>query len=226
MVSSFSNPGFPHVHAHPTRLPAMDASLSAAIDSFEASMRAALRDAIREALDSAFVNFTTNFSRDWALLRRDSTLRAEGVSDPVPTISDDTQSIDLSHPGLQGDDIPPRLPSPIEVHSVPPLFSSSPLLREIAAPSVKPQLNSNASMAAHTNIAHHFRATRKLQQVCRVLGSTTGKAAYSEFSVRNESNFLDSLSTMIHSLGSPERSNFLPTSALPRPKRSKLPQLI
>ncbi|KAM1089162.1 hypothetical protein ACFX19_017180 [Malus domestica] len=68
MVSSFSNLGFPPVDAHPTRLPAMDAHLSAAIDSFEASMRAALHDAIREALDSAFANFTTNFSRDWALL--------------------------------------------------------------------------------------------------------------------------------------------------------------
>ncbi|KAM1453841.1 hypothetical protein FF1_003446 [Malus domestica] len=101
MVSSFSNPGFPPVDVHPTRLPAMDARLSAAIDSFEASLRAALRDAIREALDSAFANFTTNFSRDWALLRRDSVLRAEGVSDPVPTTSDDTQSIDLGHPDFK-----------------------------------------------------------------------------------------------------------------------------
>ncbi|KAM1618082.1 hypothetical protein ACFX1R_018283 [Malus domestica] len=63
MVSSFSNPGFPPVDAHPTRLPAMDAHLPTAIDSFEASMRAALHDAIREALDYAFANFTTNFSR-------------------------------------------------------------------------------------------------------------------------------------------------------------------
>ncbi|KAM1368439.1 hypothetical protein PS1_001767 [Malus domestica] len=139
MVSSFSNPGFPHVDVHPTRLPAMDARLSAAIDSFEASMRAALRDAIREALDSAFANFMTNFSRDWALLRRDSALRAEGVSDPVPTTSGDTQSIDLGHTGLQGDDNPPRLPSPVQVHSVPPLLSSSPLLRALATPVVKPQ---------------------------------------------------------------------------------------
>ncbi|KAM2450919.1 hypothetical protein TB2_008339 [Malus domestica] len=139
MVSSFSNPGFPHVDVHPTRLPTMDARLSAAIDSFEASLRATLRDAIREALDSAFANFTTNFSRDWALLRRDSALRAEGVSDPVPTTSDDTQSIDLGHPGLQGDDNPPRLPSPVQVHSVPPLLSSSPLLRALATPVVKPQ---------------------------------------------------------------------------------------
>ncbi|KAM1161202.1 hypothetical protein ACFX2B_000326 [Malus domestica] len=123
MVSSFSNPGFPPVDAHPTRLPAMDGRLSAAINSFEASMRATLRDAIREALDSAFANLTTNFNRDWALLRRDSALRATGVSDPIPTISDHTQSIDLGHSGLQGDDNPPRLPSPIEVHSVPPLFS-------------------------------------------------------------------------------------------------------
>ncbi|KAM1158783.1 hypothetical protein ACFX15_031417 [Malus domestica] len=85
MVSSFSNPGFPPVDAHPTRLTAMDGRLSAAIDSFEASMRAALRDAIREALDSAFANLTTNFSRDWALLHRDSALRAAGVSDPAET---------------------------------------------------------------------------------------------------------------------------------------------
>ncbi|KAM1075026.1 hypothetical protein TB2_019514 [Malus domestica] len=53
MVSSFSNHGFPHVHAYPICLPAMDARLSPAIDSFEASMRAAIRDAIREAMDSA-----------------------------------------------------------------------------------------------------------------------------------------------------------------------------
>ncbi|KAM2276644.1 hypothetical protein ACFXTI_035048 [Malus domestica] len=55
MVSSFSNPGFPHVHAHPTHLPAMDAHLSAAIDSFEASICAAIRDKIREAMDSALI---------------------------------------------------------------------------------------------------------------------------------------------------------------------------
>ncbi|KAM1794065.1 hypothetical protein ACFX11_034584 [Malus domestica] len=90
MVSSFSNPNFPLVDAHPTRLPAMDTRFSAAIDSFEASMRAALRDAIREALDFAFANLTTNFSRDWALLRRNSAFRVAGVSDPVPTISDHT----------------------------------------------------------------------------------------------------------------------------------------
>ena len=52
MVSSFSNRGFLPVHAHPTRLPSMDARLSTAIDSFEASMRAA----IREAMDSALIS--------------------------------------------------------------------------------------------------------------------------------------------------------------------------
>ncbi|KAM2701059.1 hypothetical protein EV2_002929 [Malus domestica] len=55
MVSSFSNPGFPLVHAHPTRLPAMDARFSATIDSFEASLRAAINDAIHEATDFALI---------------------------------------------------------------------------------------------------------------------------------------------------------------------------
>ncbi|KAM0968616.1 hypothetical protein ACFX13_017244 [Malus domestica] len=177
MVSSFSNLGFPPVDAHPTRLPAMDAHLSAAIDSFEASMRAALHDAIREALDSAFVNFTTNFRRDWALLRRDSALRAERVSDPVPTTSDDTQSIDLGHPGFQGYDNLSRLPSPIEVHSVPSLFSSSPLLQEIAASSVKPQLNSNVSMAAHTNNSTPFSSNQEAPTSVQGFGIHDGEGS-------------------------------------------------
>ncbi|KAM1873042.1 hypothetical protein ACFX13_006931 [Malus domestica] len=53
MVSYFSNPGFPPMDAQLTRLLAIDARLSAAINSFEASIRAAIRDAIREAMDSA-----------------------------------------------------------------------------------------------------------------------------------------------------------------------------
>ncbi|KAB2614525.1 coatomer subunit beta-1-like [Pyrus ussuriensis x Pyrus communis] len=61
MVSSFSNPGFPHVHAHPTRLLAMDARLFAAIDSFEASMSAA----IREAMDSALIAIHKNDKYGW-----------------------------------------------------------------------------------------------------------------------------------------------------------------
>ncbi|KAM1126226.1 hypothetical protein ACFX2B_040935 [Malus domestica] len=141
MVSSFSNPGFPHVHAHPTRFPTMDASLSVGIDSFDASMRS-MRAAFREAINSALAPIRHELS----LLRRDLALAAEGVSDPAPTSSDDTESIDLGHPGLQGDDNPPRIPSPIEVHSVPPLLSSSPLLQALATSAIRPQ--STASSAA------------------------------------------------------------------------------
>ncbi|KAB2597300.1 hypothetical protein D8674_000220 [Pyrus ussuriensis x Pyrus communis] len=50
MVSSFSNPGFPPMHGHPTHLPAMDARLSAAIDSFEALVRAAVCKAVASTL--------------------------------------------------------------------------------------------------------------------------------------------------------------------------------
>ncbi|RXH80699.1 hypothetical protein DVH24_004613 [Malus domestica] len=77
---------------------------------------------------------------------------------------------DLGHPRLQGDGKQPRIPSPIKVHSVPPLFSSSPLLREIAAPSVKPQSNSNASMVAHTNNSKPFLSNQEAPASVQGLG--------------------------------------------------------
>ncbi|KAM2045331.1 hypothetical protein ACFX1T_009538 [Malus domestica] len=186
MVSSFSAHGFPHVHTHPTLPPAMDACVLAALDSLEASVRAAFH----EALDSAFANFATKFatklSHDWALLRRDlalntvgdstsnpmSAIRDGGESNPAPMFSDHGESHDLDHPILQGDGKQPRIPSSITVHSVPPLFSSSPLLQAIAAPSVKPQSNSNASMAAHTNDSKPFFSNKEAPTSGQGLGTT------------------------------------------------------
>lgn len=49
------------------------------------------------------------------------------------------KSLDLGHPGLQEDYNPPRIPSSIEVHSVPPLLPSFPLLQAMANPAIKPQ---------------------------------------------------------------------------------------
>ncbi|KAB2628974.1 hypothetical protein D8674_033769 [Pyrus ussuriensis x Pyrus communis] len=76
MISSFSNPGFPHVHAHLTHLPTIDARLSAVIDSLKASMCAefrAIRDsalALCKAVDSAVAPICRNL----ALLHHDLAL--------------------------------------------------------------------------------------------------------------------------------------------------------
>ncbi|RXH94611.1 hypothetical protein DVH24_024295 [Malus domestica] len=80
----------------------MDARVSAAFDSFEASVRAAFREALAPVC------------HELSLLRRDLAVAVGGVSDPAPMISDDAESIDLGHPGLQGDNSPPRNPSPME----------------------------------------------------------------------------------------------------------------
>ncbi|TQD81920.1 hypothetical protein C1H46_032523 [Malus baccata] len=80
----------------------MDARVSAALDSFEASVRAAFHEALAPV------------RHELSLLRSDLALTVGGVSDPAPMISNDTESIDLGQPGLQGDDNPPRIPSPIK----------------------------------------------------------------------------------------------------------------
>ena len=85
MVSSFSNHGFPSVHAHPTHLPAMDARISAAIDSFEASMRATFREVL------------AHVCHQLSLLRRDLALLGEKVSDPASMISDHIEIPVLGH---------------------------------------------------------------------------------------------------------------------------------
>ncbi|KAB2634398.1 hypothetical protein D8674_036517 [Pyrus ussuriensis x Pyrus communis] len=112
----------------------MDTRRSAVLDSLAASMRADLR-AISDsavAFHMAMDSIVTAVRRYLALFRHDLALGAGDGSDPAPTIFDDTQSLDLGHPGLQRDYNPPRIPSPIEVHSVPPLLSSSPLLQVMA----------------------------------------------------------------------------------------------
>ena len=120
MVSSFSNPSFPHVHTHPPTF---------------STMVAATEDSLRETLHALFAPYLSKIRHDRELVlstEGDCTLTPmfaisdEGISDLAPTVSDDIKLIDLSHPGLQGDDNPLRLP--IKVHYVPPLFSSSPLL--------------------------------------------------------------------------------------------------
>ncbi|KAB2633876.1 RAN GTPase-activating protein 2-like [Pyrus ussuriensis x Pyrus communis] len=153
MVSSFSNPGFPPVHTHPPTFFAMVA---------------ANKDSLRKTLDALFAPFLVLRSVDSTSTPMFA-ISDEGFSDPAPMISDDTESIDLSYLGLQGDDNPPRLPSLIEVHFVPPLFSSSPLLREIAALSVKPQSNSNASKIAHSNNIKPFLSNQKAPTSVQVM---------------------------------------------------------
>ncbi|KAM1030738.1 hypothetical protein ACFX13_035309 [Malus domestica] len=166
MVSSFSNLGFPPMHTHPPTF---------------CAMVAANKDSLRKTLDALFAPYLAKIrhARELALnAEGDSTLTPMfaisngGVSDPTPTISNDMKSINLDHPGLQGDDNPLRLLSPIEVHSIPPLFSSSPVLREIAAPSIKPQSNSKASMAAHTNNSKPFLSNQEAPTSVQGLGLT------------------------------------------------------
>ncbi|KAM1559324.1 hypothetical protein FF1_002664 [Malus domestica] len=166
MVSSFSNPGFPPVHTHPPTFSAMVA---------------ANEDSLRETLDALFAPYLARIrrARELALSAEgDSTptpmfaISDVGVSDPTPAISYDTELHDLGHPRFQGDGKQPRIPLPVKVHSVPPLFSSSPLLREIAAPSVKPQSKSNASMAAHTNNCTPFFSNQEAPTSVQGLGLT------------------------------------------------------
>ncbi|KAM1376798.1 hypothetical protein EV2_039516 [Malus domestica] len=136
MVSFFSTHGFPPVHAHPTRLLAMDARLSTTIDSLVASMCAdlrAIRDfdfALYKALDSA----VAPLHRNLALLRHDLALGAAEGSSPASMFSDAAASINLGHKTLQnvgqhdGNGTPQRISSLTSVDYVPPLLSSSPLL--------------------------------------------------------------------------------------------------
>ncbi|KAM1091540.1 hypothetical protein ACFX13_019305 [Malus domestica] len=182
MVPSFSNPGFPLVHTHLTRLPAMDARLSAAIDSFEASMRAAIRDAIHAALDSTLIAIhkvmtpvLADIRSDLAQLHCDLALSVEGDSDPASLCSEEAASIEVGHQKPHnGDGNPLRIPSTIHDHSIPPLLSSSPMLRALANSTVKPYSNKSAASTillpeSKTMIStpqllhkHSFSATTKI----------------------------------------------------------------
>ncbi|KAM0971069.1 hypothetical protein ACFX15_018457 [Malus domestica] len=195
MVPSFSNPGFPHVHTHPTRLPAMDARLSVAIDSFEASMRAAIRDAIHAALDSTLTAIhkvvtpvLADIRSDLAQLHRDLALGVEGDSDPASLCSEEAASIEVGHQKPHnGDGNPLRIPSTIHDHSIPPLLLSSPMLRALANSTIKPHSNKSAASTillpeSKTMIStpqllhkHSFSATTKTGPEDKGRGSTFNK---------------------------------------------------
>ncbi|RXH67597.1 hypothetical protein DVH24_027744 [Malus domestica] len=144
MVSSFSNPGFPHVHTHPPMFSAMVA---------------ANEDLLRETLNALFAPYFAKIfrARELALSAEgDSTptpmfaISDEGVFYPSPTILDDIESIDLSHLELQGDNNSSRLSSPIEVHSVSLLLSSLPLLQVMVTLALKPQLTASSTAKSPT----------------------------------------------------------------------------
>ncbi|KAB2631042.1 hypothetical protein D8674_008561 [Pyrus ussuriensis x Pyrus communis] len=170
MVSSFSNPGFPPVHAHPTCLPAMDARLSATLDSFEASMRAALRDTICKAMDSALTAIhkavnpvLAEIRIDLAQLCRDLALGVKGDSDPASMSSKEAGSIEVGHQKLQnGDGNPLIYSSTIPNHSIPPLLLSSPMLRALASSPVKSQLK---EFVAATIPLQHFEKPMPIAMV-------------------------------------------------------------
>ncbi|XP_070681462.1 uncharacterized protein [Malus domestica] len=133
MVSSFSNPGFPPVHTHPPTFSAMVA---------------APKDSLRETLDALFAPYLAKIrrARELALSAEgDSTptlmfaISDGGVPDPAPMIADDAAGIDL------GQKIIPRVAA--STNQILPLLSSSPLLRALANPPVRPPSNSNASLA-------------------------------------------------------------------------------
>ncbi|KAM1233085.1 hypothetical protein FF1_002835 [Malus domestica] len=153
MVSSFSNPGFPLVHAHPTRLPAMDARLSATIDSFEASLRAAISDAIREAMDFALIAIhkavnpvLAEIHSELAQLHRNLALGVEEDSDLASMCSEEAESIEVGHQKPHnGDSNPLRILSTIHANSIPPLLSSSLMLRALANSVVKPHSNNSTA---------------------------------------------------------------------------------
>ncbi|KAB2600231.1 hypothetical protein D8674_010502 [Pyrus ussuriensis x Pyrus communis] len=140
MVSSFSNPGFPLVHTHPTRLLAMDERLSAAIDSFEVSMRVAAC----EAMDSV----------------RDAIHKAMN-----PVLAEiHSESIEVGHQKPQnGDGNPLRIPSTIHNHSIQPLLSSSPTLRALANSAIKPHSNNSA---ASTVLLSESKTMTSTPQLC------------------------------------------------------------
>ncbi|KAM1175500.1 hypothetical protein ACFX15_027403 [Malus domestica] len=194
MVSSFSNPGFPHMHAHSTRLPAMDASLSAAIDSFEALMRS-MCAAFREAIDSALAPIR----REIALLRRDLVLDVEGDSDPASMCSKEAESIKAGHQKLQKlethdeDGNPLRIPSTIQNHSIPPLLLSSPMLRAFASYPVNPQLK---EYVAATIPLQHFEKPMPVATMTTVpfpfsaiVGKITALSQLANHDANDTSNF-------------------------------------
>ncbi|KAM0966810.1 hypothetical protein ACFX2C_022517 [Malus domestica] len=85
---------------------------------------------------------------DLALLPHDLAFGAGDRSDPAPIISDDIQSLGLGYPRIQGDYNPLRIPSPIEVHFVPQLLSSSPLLQAMATSAIRPLLTAYSATRA------------------------------------------------------------------------------
>ncbi|XP_050157912.1 uncharacterized protein LOC126631804 [Malus sylvestris] len=133
MVSSFTNPGFPHVHTHPPTFSAMVA---------------AHEDSLHETLDTLFTPYLAKIRRARELVlsaQGDFTptsmfaISDGGVLDPALMIFDDAAGIDLDQK------IIPRVTTSTD--HVPLLLSSSPLLRALANPPVRPPLNSNASLA-------------------------------------------------------------------------------
>ena len=127
MVSAFSNPGFPPMHTHP---PTLSAMVAANEDSFHATV------------DALFAPYLGRIR-----CARELALSDGGVSDPAQMISDDAAAIDPDHKTI------PRVAASTD--AVPPSLSSLPLLRALANPPVKPQSNSNDSMANSPNQPLH-----------------------------------------------------------------------
>ncbi|KAM1262813.1 hypothetical protein ACFX2G_028507 [Malus domestica] len=156
----------------------MDASLLAAIDSFEASIRS-MCAAFREAIDSALAPIR----REIALLRRDLVLGVEGDSDPASMCSKEAESIKAGHQKLQklemhdGDGNPLRIPSTIQDHSIPQLLLSLPMLRAFASYLVNPQLK---EYVAATIPLQHFQKPMPIATVTTVpfpFSAIVGKTA-------------------------------------------------
>ncbi|KAM1059572.1 hypothetical protein TB1_023618 [Malus domestica] len=141
------------MHAHPTRLPAMDARFSAAIDSFDASLRVALRDAIREAMDSALTAIHKDVNpvlaeihSELAPLHHDLALGVGGDSDPALMCSEEAESIEVSHQKPHNrDGNPLQILLTIHTNFIPPLLSYSPMLRALENSAVKPHSNNSTA---------------------------------------------------------------------------------
>ena len=144
MVSAFSNPGFPPMHTHP---PTLSAMVAANDDSFRATV------------DALFAPYLARIRR-----ARELALSDGGVYDPAQMISDDAAAIDPDHKTT------PRVAASTD--AVPPSLSSSPLLRALANPHAKPQSNSNASLAAHTNNSDQFFSNQEAPTSVQGLGFT------------------------------------------------------
>ncbi|RXI00397.1 hypothetical protein DVH24_037945 [Malus domestica] len=124
--SSITENQFPALHAYLISLPAMNAHVSAALNSLEASMHVAFCEALAP------------IRHELSLLRYDLALLAAEMSSDDAEISDlDLQK--LPRLGIQDrEGSAQRLPLKIQVHSIPPLLSSSPLLSTMANSPVQP----------------------------------------------------------------------------------------